>query len=56
MKHQAYPGLVTVLGCVVVVAACGSKAAEPPPAPAGPALPARVSASIDTDHGPATAE
>ena len=46
--------IVAALGCVLAVTACGSKAAEPPPAPAGPALPARVSASITTDHGPAT--
>jgi outer membrane protein assembly factor BamB len=46
--------IVATFGCVLAVTACGSKAAEPSPAPPGPALPARVSASIDTDHGPAT--
>jgi YVTN family beta-propeller protein len=50
--------VVAALGCVLALAACqGTSPAGAAPAPAGttaPALPARVSSSIATDHGPAT--
>ncbi len=46
--------VVAVLGCVLAATGCSGSPASPPPISptTAPALPARVSASIATDHGP----